>query len=89
MNLRDFLFLRSIYDSIKKKYPIVKTAEKNRWCVGFGLFKIKRTVKKDGKQLYKDTLRNEFFGTVTDIVSGSHPDNEVHIYFLSNLRQKL
>ncbi|MBP5528437.1 MAG: hypothetical protein J6X80_00140 [Lachnospiraceae bacterium] len=47
--------------------------------VGFGLFKIKRTVKKDGKQLYKDTLRNEFFGTVTDIVSGSHPDNEVHI----------
>ncbi|MCR4648683.1 MAG: hypothetical protein K5776_06365, partial [Lachnospiraceae bacterium] len=47
--------------------------------VGFGLFKIKRLIKKDGKQLYKDTLRNEFFGTVTDIVSGTHPDNEVHI----------
>ena len=47
--------------------------------VGFGLFRIKRLVSKNGKQLYKDTLRNEFFGTVTDITSGSHPDNEPYI----------
>ncbi len=47
--------------------------------VGFGLFKIKRLISKNGKLLYKDTLRNEFFGTVTDIISGSHPDNEPYI----------
>ena len=47
--------------------------------VGFGSFKIKRLVKKNNKILYKDTLRNSFYGTVTDIVSGAHPDNEPYI----------
>ena len=48
-------------------------------AVGFGVCGVKREVRKDGKTIYKDTLKNDFFGTVCDIVSGSHPDNETHI----------
>ena len=44
--------------------------------VGFALFGVKRQVKKDGNIIYKDKLRSDFYGTVTDIVSGEHPDNE-------------
>ena len=47
--------------------------------VGFGVLGVKRQVRKDEKILYKDNLRHVFYGTVTDIVSGSHPDNEIHI----------
>ena len=47
--------------------------------VGFGVLGVKRRVRQNEKILYKDTLRYVFYGTVTDIVSGSHPDNEIHI----------
>ena len=47
--------------------------------VGFGVYGVKRTLKRDGKIIYKDKLRNDFFGTITDIVSGAHPDNDPYI----------
>ncbi len=47
--------------------------------VGFGVAGINRQVRKDGKVIYKDKLRNDFFGLVCDIVSGGHADNESHI----------
>ena len=47
--------------------------------VGFGVLGVNREVKKDGKRLFRDRLKSVFYGTVTDIVSGGHPDNEIHI----------
>ncbi len=47
--------------------------------VGFGVLGVKRQVKRNKRLLYKDNLRHVFYGTVTDIVSGGHPDNEIHI----------
>lgn len=47
--------------------------------VGAGILGVKRLVKKNGKKIYKDDLKTFFYGTVTDIVSGGHPDNETHI----------
>ena len=47
--------------------------------VGFGVLGVKRRVTKDNRILYKDNLRHVFYGTVSDLVSGSHSDNESHI----------
>ena len=47
--------------------------------VGFASLGVRRQVKKNGSVIYKDTLRHVFYGTVTDVISGDHPDNEVHI----------
>lgn len=47
--------------------------------VGFGVFGVKRQVSKNNAVLYKDNLRHVFYGTVTDVVSGDHPDNEIHV----------
>jgi len=47
--------------------------------VGFASLGVRRLVRKNGNVLYRDTLRHVFYGTVTDVVSGSHPDNETHI----------
>jgi rubrerythrin len=47
--------------------------------VGFASLGVRRQVKKNGSVIYKDTLRYVFYGTVTDVISGDHPDNEVHI----------
>ncbi|MBO4636332.1 MAG: zinc ribbon domain-containing protein [Clostridiales bacterium] len=44
--------------------------------VGFAVLGVKRRVRKNNAVLYKDNLRRVFYGTVTDIISGSHPDNE-------------
>ncbi len=40
------------------------------WCG------IKRTVKKDGKWRYTDNKKTVIYETVTDVVSGAHPDND-------------
>ena len=37
---------------------------------------IKRNVKKDGKTKYRDDRKSIFYGTITDVVSGSHPDDD-------------
>lgn len=47
--------------------------------VGFAVFGVRRQVKKNGRVLYSDTLRHVFYGTVTDVISGDHPDDEIHI----------
>ncbi len=47
--------------------------------VGFAVFGVKRKVRRNDTVLYKDKLRHVFYGTVTDTVSGEHPDNEIHI----------
>ena len=46
--------------------------------VGFAVLGVKRTVSKNGNTLYKDNLRRVFYGTVTDIISNSHPEGEMH-----------
>lgn len=40
------------------------------WCG------IKRTVKKDGKWRYSDNKKTVIYETVTDVVSGAHPDDD-------------
>ena len=47
--------------------------------VGFAVLGVKRRIRKNDQILYKDNLRRVFYGTVTDIISDSHPDNESHI----------
>ncbi len=37
---------------------------------------VKRTVTKDGKKLYKDNRKTVSYQTITDVLTGSHPDNE-------------
>ena len=40
------------------------------WCG------VKRVVKKDGKWCYSDDRKSVIYETVTDVVSGAHPDND-------------
>lgn len=44
--------------------------------VGFAALGVKRQVRRNNQIIYKDNLRRVFYGTVTDVISGSHPDNE-------------
>ena len=47
--------------------------------VGFASLSVKRRVRQNDRIIYRDNLRRVFYGTVTDVVSGIHPDNESHI----------
>lgn len=47
--------------------------------VGFASLGVKRQVRQNDRILYRDNLRRVFYGTVTDVVSGFRPDNEIHI----------
>ncbi len=46
--------------------------------VGFAALGVKRQVRRNNQIIYKDNLRRVFYGTVTDIISGYHPDNDSH-----------
>ena len=52
---------------------------RHKSTVGFAVFGVKRRVRRGDEILYKDTLRHVFYGTVTDTVSGSHPDDEIRL----------
>ena len=38
---------------------------------------VKRQINRDGKKLYSDKKKNYMYTTITDVMSGVHPDNEV------------
>lgn len=38
---------------------------------------VKRTVKKGGRKVYKDHKKSVIYETVTDVITGSHPDNDL------------
>ncbi|MBR4759519.1 MAG: zinc ribbon domain-containing protein [Lachnospiraceae bacterium] len=44
--------------------------------VCFSRFGIKRKVKKDGKIRYSDDVKSVLYETITDVVTGAHPDND-------------
>ena len=37
---------------------------------------VKRIVKRGGSVAYRDDIRSVFYGTITDVTTGSHPDND-------------
>lgn len=37
---------------------------------------VKRSIKRDGKRLYKDNRKSVLYETMTDVLTGSHPDND-------------
>ena len=47
--------------------------------VGFAVLGVRRKIRKNGELIYKDDLKRVFYGTVTDVISDSHPDDEIHI----------
>ena len=44
--------------------------------VGLAFLGVKRRIKQNDQIIYQDKHRRDFYGTVTDVISGSHPDNE-------------
>lgn len=44
--------------------------------VGCAALGVKRRIRQNGQVIYQDKHRRTFYGTVTDVISGSHPDNE-------------
>ena len=44
--------------------------------VGLAFLGVKRHIKQNDQIIYQDKHRRDFYGTVTDVISGSHPDDE-------------
>ena len=44
--------------------------------VCFNASGIKRIVKRNGNKLYSDDRKSVLYGTITDVIQGSHPDND-------------
>lgn len=40
-------------------------------------YNIRRKITKDGKKLFEDNKRSSIYATITDVISGVHPDDEV------------
>lgn len=44
--------------------------------VGLAFLGVIRRIRQNDQIIYQDKHRRDFYGTVTDVISGSHPDNE-------------
>lgn len=47
--------------------------------VGLSFLGVKRQIRKDDQIIYRDKHRRDFYGTVTNIISGSQPDDDSYV----------
>lgn len=70
----------SIYnrDENNRKYIVAGDWQDAHYhsSVCFNSCGVKRIVRRDGKTLYRDDRRSVFYGTITDVMNGIHPEND-------------
>jgi hypothetical protein len=80
---------RILQKGLELYYDIYSRDENNKFIAGsnwqdghykstvcFNSSGIKRIVKRNGKKLYSDDRKSVLYETITDVVEGSHPDND-------------